>query len=370
MGWLVYDLTGSEQALGTIALAGGLPTTALMLFGGVIADRADRKKLVLFTQSAFAATAFTLAYLAATGQIRIWDIILLAGINGLVFAIDGPARQSMVHDIVGPHDLAAGVALQSAAFNLARVIGPILGGLLYGTLGPAWCFLTNGISFAATIGAVLLIRTDLSRRTESDGTVWAGFLEGIRHLKANRDMRSVVSLTAVTSLCAFSAYTVLMPAYARDMLKLDETRYGFLFSAIGLGSLLGAYLVGRAAAAETRGRILISGALLFGLVLLGIARVTLLPAALILLFFVGIAAISELATANTLTQTLAPDHLRGRAVAIHMFAMGGLQPLGSYVAGAVAERTSITAALSAGALILICYTVGLVALRPAVWRLE
>ena len=370
MGWLVYDLTGSEQALGTIALAGGLPTTALMLFGGVIADRANRKRLVLFTQSAFAATAFSLAYLAATGQIRIWHVILLAGINGLVFAIDGPARQSMVHDIVGPHDLAAGVALQSAAFNLARVIGPILGGLLYGTMGPAWCFLTNGISFAATIGAVLLIRTDLSRRTESDGTVWAGFLEGMRHLKANRDMRSVVALTAVTSLCAFSAYSVLMPAYARDMLKLDETRYGFLFSAIGLGSLLGAYMVGRAAAAEMRGKILISGALLFGVVLLGLARVTLLPVALILLFFVGIAAISELATANTLTQTLAPDHLRGRAVAIHMFAMGGLQPLGSYVAGVAAERTSISAALSAGAVILICYTIGLVVLRPAIWRLE
>jgi MFS family permease len=304
------------------------------------------------------------------GHIRIWHIIALAGFNGLVFAVDGPARQSMIYDLVGPNDLAAGVALQSAAFNLARVIGPILGGLLYGTLGPQWCFFTNGVSFAAIIGAMLLIRTDLSRRPESDGTVWAGFLEGISHLRANRLMRSVVSLTAVTSIFAFSAYTTLMPAYARDMLHLDETRYGLLFSAIGLGSLVGAFLVGRAAAAETRGRVLLMGAFLFGVTLLGMARATDLYLALGLLFLIGLAAISELATANTLTQSLAPDHLRGRAVAIHMFAMGGLQPLGAYLAGALAERTGITVTLTAGALIFLAYTAALTLLRPDVWKLQ
>src|SRR5687768_10951765 len=161
MGWLVYDMTGSKQALGLIALAGGLPTTALMLFGGVIADRANRRALVFVTQTAFASTAFILSYLAATGEIRIWHIILLAGFNGLVFAIDGPARQSMIYDLVGQHELASGIALQSAAFNLARVVGPVLGSVLYAGLGPQWCFFANGISFAAVITAMLLIRTDL-----------------------------------------------------------------------------------------------------------------------------------------------------------------------------------------------------------------
>jgi predicted MFS family arabinose efflux permease len=276
----------------------------------------------------------------------------------------------MIYDLVGANELASGIALQSAAFNLARVIGPVVGSLLYAGVGPAWCFFANGISFAAIILSMLFIRTDLSRRAEPEGTVWAGFLEGISHLRENRLMRSVVSLTAVTSLCAFSAYTTLMPAFARDMLKLSEDQYGFLFSALGLGSLLGAFLVGRAAAAERRGHVMYFGAFLFALALFALGRTNALFAALPLLFLVGLAAISELATANTLTQSLAPDHLRGRAVSVHMFAMAGLQPLGSYLAGALAERTDITTTLTLGASVLLVFTAGLLLLRPEVWRLE
>jgi MFS family permease len=372
MGLLVYRITGSKAALGLIGLAGGLPTTAFMLFGGVIADRVNKRSLVLLTQSIFATTAFTLAALTWSGHIRIGHIVALSFVNGLTFAADGPARQAMIYDLVGKEELASGVALQSAAFNVARVIGPAVGSLLYAGLGPEWCFMVNGLSFAAIIWAILSIRTDLSRRGGAQGSVWGGFLEGMRHLRANRLMRSVVSLTAVTSVFAFSAYSTLMPALAREMLHIpeDDSRYGLLFSAIGIGSLTGALMVGRFAAAGRRGLLMLIGATTFALGLFGLAQAQQLWLALGMFVVIGLSAISQLATANTLTQSLAPESLRGRAVSTHMFAMAGLQPIGAFLAGNVAQRWGVPSALILGASVLAVFALGLMLLRPEVARLE
>jgi predicted MFS family arabinose efflux permease len=370
MGWLVYRITGSKEALGIIGLAGGIPTTVLMLFGGVIADRANKRALVMTTQTIFGLTAFALAALTWTGRIALWHIAVLSFINGVVFAADGPARQAMIVSIVGREDLAGGVALQSAAFNLARVIGPAIGGLLYAAVGPAWCFFINGVSFGAIIIAVALVRTNLSVRAEPQNSVWIGLMEGLRYLRSNRLMKSVVSLTAITSVFAFSAYSTLMPAIGKDTLHLSEDRYGWLFSAVGLGSLVGVYLVGQHAAAGRRGRLMFTGALVFAVALFGLTLTRNFAAALALLFVVGLAAISQLTTANTLTQSLAPDRLQGRAVSVHMFAMAGLQPIGAYLAGSVAQRWGVGATLRIDAAILALYALLLLATRPEVARLE
>jgi MFS family permease len=372
MGLLVYHKTGSKQDLGWVALAGGLPTTALMLFGGVIADRANRRALVLTTQSLFALNAFALAWLTWTDAIRLWHILALAFANGLIFAVDGPARQAMIQDLAGPQDLAAAVALQSAAFNTARVVGPVVGSLLYSRFGAHLCFLTNGLSFAAVLTAILLIRTDLTRRAVTDASVWAGFLEGMRHLRANRMMRAVVGMTGMCSMFAFAFYSTLMPAFALDSLGIAEgdRRYGFLFSAIGAGALVGAYLVGRFANAGRRGLLMAAGANLFAVTLLGLAAARSMPVALALFFFVGMAAIAQLATANTLTQSLAPDELRGRAVSVHMFAMAGLQPLGGFLAGMIAQRYGVTGALVFGAAVFWAASAAILIARPGVARLE
>jgi MFS family permease len=372
MGLLVYRLTGSKAALGLIGLAGGLPTTALMLFGGVIADRVNKRSLVLMTQSIFAATAFTLAALTWTGHIRIWHIVALSFVNGLTFAADGPARQAMLYDLVGKEELASGVALQSAAFNVARVVGPAGGSLLYAGLGPEWCFLVNGLSFAAIITAIFSIRTDLRRRGEMQGSVWVGFLEGLRHLRSNRLMRSVVSLTAVTSIFAFSAYSTLMPALAREMLDIPEndSRYGLLFSAIGIGSLTGALMVGRFAAKGRRGLLMITGAGTFAVGLFGLSQARNLWLAAAMFMVIGLSAISQLATANTLTQSLAPERLRGRAVSTHMFAMAGLQPVGAFLAGNVAQHWGVPRMLMLGASVLALFALGMLLMRPEVAKLE
>jgi MFS family permease len=372
LGLFVYSHTHSKEFLGWVGLAGGLPTTILMLFGGVLADRANKRNLVLMTQTLFAVSAFTLAILTWTGAIHTWHIILISLANGAVFAVDGPARQAMIYDLVGKDDLAGAVALQSVAFNTARVIGPAVGSVLYAGLGPAWCFLVNGISFIAIIVAVLLIKVDSHGTAEHDNSVWAGFLEGLRYLRSNRLMRTVVSMTSVTAVFAFSAYSTLMPAFAREQLGIADTdrRYGWLFSAIGLGSLVGAYLVGKAAMAGRRGVLMVTGAGLFAVGLFGLGNVSSVWPAMSLLVLVGFAAISQLATANTLTQALAPDHLRGRAVSMHMFAMAGLQPFGALFAGQVAQRWSVPNALTLNAEIVGVFVVGVLLLRPAIARLE
>lgn len=371
MGLFVYRETGSKEALGTIALAGGLPTTALLLFGGVVADRANKRALVMTTQTLFAATAFALAALTWSGQIRLWHLIALAFVNGAVFAVDGPARQAMVRDLVGDADLAAGVALQSAAFNVARVIGPAVGGIMYASLGPGWCFFTNGVSFAAILIAVRMIRTDIEKRGDIDGSAWAGFLTGIRELRRNQSMRHVVMLTAITSMFAFSAYSTLMPAFAKDLLGIPDTdaRYGVLFSAIGAGSLIGVLLVGRHAEAGRRGALMLFGAAAFGAGLIAVAHTHRFALALPLFVVVGGSAVSQLATANTLTQTLAPEALRGRAVAVHMFAMAGLQPFGAFLAGVMAQRFGVTLTLTLGAVTLLASVAGMALFRRALFRL-
>jgi MFS family permease len=238
-------------------------------------------------------------------------------------------------------------------------------------MGPGWCFFINGVSFAAILLAILSIRTDISHRGEANGTVWGGLIEGLGLLRRDRRLRGVVALTAVTSLFAFSFFSTLMPAYAKDLLGIAEhdRRYGLLFSAIGVGSLCGVYFVGRFALAEKRGLLLMAGALVYAGALLVAAHVVYFALAVALCILAGMAAISQLATANALTQSLAPEGLRGRAVSMHMFAMAGLQPFGAMLAGTLAQSLGVSAALSLGAGIFLAFTLTVWFLRPEVSRL-
>lgn len=371
-GLLVYELTGSKRALGVIGLASGLPTTALLLFGGVIADRFDKRRILLFTQSIYTLTAFTLGSLTVTGRIQITHIIVISLINGTVFALDGPTRGAMVRELVGGDDLATGIALQSAAFNIARVVGPAIGGLIYARFGAAWCFFVNSASFLAVLWPVARMRrpfVSTERQTESP---LRGLMQGLSQLKSNPLLRRVVSLTAVTSIFAFSAYGTLMPAIAAERLGVIEKdgRYGLLFSAIGIGSLCGVLLVGEFASRRRRGRLLFAGAVGFAVALALLSWTHLFGVALPMLFMVGLCAVSELQTANTLTQTLAPAEYQGRAVALHMFAMAGLQPFGAALAGQIAQGWGVAVALRLGASVLAVWAVALLAMRPEMARME
>lgn len=371
MGLFVYQLTGSKQWLGVIGLAGGLPTTFFMLFGGAVADRGNRRAIVMTTQAIFGLTALALAILTWTHTIQVWHIVVLSFVNGGVAAIDGPARQSMVYDLVGREELATGVALQSAAFNIARVVGPAVGSIIYAAMGPGWCFFINALSFAAIILAVMAIHTDLSSHSTATESVWSGIMEGLRHIRTNKPMRSVVMLTGMTSLFAFSCYSTLMPAFAKDMLNITDRNphYGLLFSAIGAGAIVGVYQIGRSTVNGHRGRMVVGGAFVFSITLLLLSHVYSFWPAILLFFVLGLSAIGQFATANTLTQSLAPDELRGRAVSLHMFATGGLHPFGAMLAGAVAQAYGVPVALTFGASVLLVYTVVTTIQRPETARL-
>lgn len=373
IGLYIYDHTGSKQALGAVGLASGIPTTALLLFGGVLADRVDKRRLLFLTQSLYALNALALAGLAAFGRAETLHVVIVSFVNGLIFAIDGPTRQAFVYDLVGPEDLATGVALQSASFNAARIIGPALGSVVYVTLGAEWCFLTNAASFGAVLIALALVRTPQHTSPgRSDGiSALGGVRASLGYLRTSQSTRTILLLTAAASVFGMSVYQTLMPAIALDSLGISEsdTRYGLLFSAIGVGSLIGAYIVGRNADAGRRGLAVFGGAAAFAVSLLALSQIHVYTLALLVLTAVGMAAVTQLATANTLTQVLAPDGMRARAVSLHMFAMGGLQPFGALMAGTIGQRYGVSMVLMVGAIALLMVTVLLAVRRPDVVRL-
>lgn len=371
LGLYVYQITGSKQALGTVGLASGLPITVLLLFGGAIADRLDRRRLLLITQSLYALSAFVLAALVAFRAAHVWHIVAISFLNGLIFAVDGPARQAMVYDLVGPDDLATGVALQSASFNVARVLGPAVGSVIYSVLGPEWCFLINGISFGAVLAAVAIVRARQHARSASATVPADGIRGSLMYLRESIAARTILTLTATASIFAVANYQTLMPAIARDRLHVgdQDPRYGFLFSAIGLGSLIAVYIVGRNARSGRRGLTVLGGATGLGAVLMLLGQTRLYYAALAVFLLVGLCAVSQLASANSLTQTLAPAGLRARAVALHMMAMAGLQPFGAFIAGTIAQRYGVSTSLTLGGAVVVATAIVIGTWRRDVFRL-
>jgi len=350
LGLYIYRMTGSKQALGIVGVASGLPNTVLLLVGGVIADRFNRRKLLFTTQSLYAVSAFILAALVATRTAQTWHIIALSLLNGCISAIDGPTRQAMVYDLVGPEDLATGVALQSASFNLARVLGPALGSVIYVSLGPEWCFIVNALSFGTVLFSLAAIGRSRTVPPAEVVVAPGGIAASFEYLRESRTARTILTLTATASIFGVANYQTLMPAFAQDRLGIAEhdARYGLLFSAVGLGSLGGVYLVGRSANAGRRGLTVIFGASCLALSLLALGQVRSYPLAMLVFFVVGLAAVAQTATANSLTQTLAPRGLRARAVSLHMLAMGGLQPIGAFLAGTIGEHFGVGVSVSIG----------------------
>lgn len=372
VGLVVYQMTGSKQALGIIGLVGGLPTSLLMLFGGALADRLDRRRLVLLSQSLFALCAFGLAALSYSGRLAVWHLGAAAAVNGALFALDGPARQAMVADIVGDADLPAGVALQSVAFNVARIIGPVIGSAMYVWTGAGSCFLLNGISFLAIVWAVARLSPRPHHPDTRPASLFSGVADTLRLIRTDPQIRAVVTLTAAASLFIFSVYNTLMPAFAAEQLGVGEKdpRYGYLLSAIGAGSLAGAWSVGRCASMGIRGKAMLAGAMAFGTAACGLAFCRSFTLSIPVFVLLGFGGILQLATANTLTQTLSPEGQRGRAVSAHMFAMTGLQPAGALAAGWLGQMLGTAAALTAGSVGLFVVLLWVYALRPQVRELE
>ncbi len=354
-GWLVYQLTGSKLALGTITFFGTIPSLVLMLPAGAVADRVSRRRLLMMTQASMMILALALAVLTAAGAVRLWHIAVLAFGLGIANSFDAPARLALAVEMVEDRrDLHNAIALNSTMFNLARVIGPTIGGAVLATLGPAWCFAINGLSFLAVIVALLGMRLPPAEISARSGRLVLQVADGLRYVWNNPPVRAVIAMVGVATLFGFS-YSVLMPAFAVDVLHVGEAGLGFLNAAVGVGALTGALTAATLGRSRYRGWQLAIGSLLFPVALTGFALSRAFPVSLAWLGLVGFAFISQNATSNTLVQTVVPDELRGRVMSVYSLLFFGTAPIGSLAAGAAAQRFGPSAAVVGGAIIILAF---------------
>jgi MFS family permease len=346
LGWYVYQLTHAPFLLGLVGFASQIPSTVLAPLAGVWVDRTNKHRLVVGTQVFSMVQALILAALVLNHRATIWNIVFLSLFLGVINAVDVPARQSFLVEMVnGREDLANAIALNSSMFNAARFIGPTIAGLLIGIVGEGVIFLLNGVSYIPVIGALFMMR--LEERPAATGPaapLWGNLKEGFLYAARFSPIRSILLLCAVTSLMGIS-YNVLLPVVATEILKGGPHTYGFLTAATGVGALAAA--VALAARTSVRGLAKVIGvsSLVFsgGLVLLSFSRNAWLSGGLLLVAAYGL--MSQMASSNTILQTLVEDDKRGRIMSLYTVAFMGMIPIGSLFSGALAARIGTTETL-------------------------
>ncbi len=334
--WLVYDLTRSEFLLGLVGFVSGLPMLFLSPLGGAIADRFNRRRILLITQSLFALSALTLAALTFMGLIRYEYVLVLSLLNGLVLAVDLPTRQSLVAHLVAREDLANGIALNAAAFHTSRILGPALGGLLLEKVGPAPCFLFNGLSFSAILLALMTLQIQSASTERKSVGLVRSLGEGVQFVRARRGLLMLWLNVLVLSMFGLG-YLVLMPVFAEEVFQIGKTGLGQLYTFAGIGSLAGLLLVARLAGEVSRGWLVLVAANGFAWTIIAFAFVNDPLIAKGLLILAGMFGVMQLVSTNTALQTAAPDHLRGRVVSLHTWAINAPAPFSALLIGKLAQ---------------------------------
>jgi len=334
-GWLVYDLTKSPLYLGIVGACGSLPILLFSLPAGVIADRFSKHRIVFVTQSLAALQADVLALLVYTGIVKVWHVMAMAGMLGVVNAFDMPTRQSMVLDLVERDEIFNAVSLNSSAFNSGRVIGPSVAGVLLAAAGMAGCFLINALSFLPLIVILATIRPRPPRPV-TEGSMLEHIGSGVRWVRGHSVAVALLALTGLASLFAMP-YATLMPLFARDIFHTGPRGYGFLMSAPALGALLAATTMTAIGHRFRLGPITMLGSFVFPLALILLGSAPSYMAAVAVLFILGLGMMSFNTTSNTILQKEPPDELRGRVMGLRAFVFAGMAPLGNLQIGAMAE---------------------------------
>jgi MFS family permease len=347
--WLVYRLTGSSTMLGVAAFASQAPVLLFATIGGAVADRVDRHRIIVITQTASMILPLTLAALTLTGAVRVWHVLALAACLGVVNAFDIPARQAFIVDMVGHDDLMNAIALNSSMVNGTRVVGPAVAGLLVAAVGEGWCFLMNGISYTAVIAGLLLMDVPKRPKTTARRSVLRDTTEGFRFVVRNRPVRALLLLLGIVSLAGMP-YAVLMPIFADQILHGGPRGMGLLMGATGVGALCGALSLAMRSGVRGLGRWVAVSAAAFGvwLVLFSLSRTFWLSA--LVLVPVGFSMMVEMASSNTLIQSMVPNALRGRVMAVYSIMFMGMAPLGALLAGWAAGRLGAPATVAIGGL--------------------
>jgi len=363
-GWLALQLSNSALMVGVVAGASALPVLLLSLYGGVVADRNDKLKLVRIAQSLLLVQASVLWWFTESSHLTINWLIILATLNGTISAFEIPARQSFIVELVGREDLVDAIALNSAGFNLARVIGPSIAAIVIGTLGPKWCFALNSMSYLAVLTGLFMIHVPKWERIATLASPIEGMLEGFRYMRDTPLVSVLVRVVGVTSIFGMP-FLAMMPVVARDVVHAGAAGYGILLACVGLGALIGALSMAALGQHIARGKLYVWSAYGFSLGLMVFALMhRLLPAAVILVF-VGFAMLVMGALANGLLQSIAPDELRGRVVSAYVFVAVGLVPVGSFISGALAHVVGVDWAIGACAVIVFAHSAWAFAKNPA-----
>ena len=335
-GYLVFELTKSPAFLGYVGFAAGLPSWIFTLYGGVVADRVPRRTLIVITQAVMMVLAFGLAGLVISGLIQPWQIILLALLLGVAQAFDAPARQAFVVEMVSRADLTNAIALNSTMFNMAAVVGPAIAGIVYALWGPAMCFIINGLSYLAVIGALVAMRLPPFKPRERKATVGTELRQGLSYVRHNRVVLTLTLNMAVIAMFGISIVTMI-PAWSVDVLGGDVRTNGALLAARGVGAVCGALMVAALGNRPVRGKLWTVGSFVLPLSMLAFAVAHLVPVSLAMLVFVGWSFMVVANTSNAMVQTIVPDDLRGRVMGIYTLMFFGGMPLGALLIGNMAE---------------------------------
>lgn len=366
--WLVLKLTGSAFSLGLVTTVQFTPLLLLALVGGAVSDRVSKRNLLLVTQVVSGLLALVLGALVQSGTVRYWHVLVIAGLLGTVNAFYTPARQAFVPELVEKDALLNAVALNSAIFNGARVVGPAIGGLLIAAIGLSLNFYLNAASYLAVIVGLLLIqprRDTPIRATARDGqSLWENVREGIRYIVATPVVSTILALVGVASLFGLN-FTTLLPIFARFVLHVGSDGYGFLMASMGCGSLVGAIALAFFNRRDLARRLIYTGAIVFAAaeILLAFSRSYALCAALLVV--VGLFQTLFTTTANTRVLSLTPSQLQGRVMSVYSLMFLGMTPFGSLFSGLLAQRFGATAGLVVGGAVTLAFTIFILLYRRA-----
>lgn len=370
VSWLVYRMTGSAFYLGLVSFLGQAPAFVLAPLAGAVADRVNRHRMVIVTQSAGMLQATLLAVLVLSGNVEMWHILLLMTLLGSIIGFDTPSRQAFLLEMVGERaDLPNAIALNSSIFNLARLVGPAIAGVAIAAIGEGWVIAINAASYIAVLASLLLMRLPPRTRVRASASVLSHIREGFTYAFGFAPIRSILLLVATISVVAVP-FTVLLPVVATDVLGGGAETLGFLMAATGLGAFSGAIFLALRSTVTGLGLVIARAATLFGVALIGVGASRSLPLTLLALIFAGFGMMMQMASSNTVLQTLVDDDKRGRVMSLYSMAFLGMTPIGSLLAGMLATRVGapLTIAIGGGCAILaaVAFRLRLPALREQV----
>lgn len=349
--WLVYRLTHSEFLLGVAWFCTQIAVFVLGPLGGMAADRFSRHKLVIVTQSLSMIPAFALAALTLTGHVHVWHVLALAVMLGAINAFDVPGRQSLIVQMTDQDDLLNAISLNSAMFNGARVVGPSIAGLVVAAFGEGVCFLINGLSFLAVLGSLLAMRLPAFERPAPESP-WRHMAEGFHYAWHNSAVRRLLAVMAAAALTNVPVI-VLMPVFADALFRRGARGLGILMGAMGVGAVIGTLGLARRTNVKGLAHVIVYSGMLLGVASLVFAYSTWFYFSLAVMVLIGYSMMRQMAAANTTIQTVVPDDLRGRTMALYAMAVVGLAPFGSLAAGALAGHFGAPATVAMGGILAI-----------------